>query len=67
MFFLFIMNLKNILKLAILLIFTYYCGFYLSKLIDYLFEPCDIFNNHYQWFFNGTSRNDYCCAKLYGN
>ena len=55
MFFLFIMNVKNILKLAILLIFTYYCGFYLSKLIDYLFEPCDIFNNHYHMMFEVVS------------
>ena len=55
MFFLFIMNLKNILKLVILLIFTYYCGFYLSKLIDYLFEPCDIFNNHYHMMFEVVS------------
>ena len=55
MFFLFIMNPKNIFKLAILLIFTYYCGFYLSKLIDYLFEPCDILNNHYHMMFEIVS------------
>ena len=55
MFFLFIMNLIKLFKLAILLFFIYYCGFYLSKTIDYLFEPCDILNNHYHMMFEIVS------------
>jgi len=51
MFFLFIMVLKKLLILGIFMIIIYYSGFYLSKLIDHLFSPCDIHNHHYHMLF----------------
>lgn len=45
----------KLLKLGLLILIIYYFGFYLSKLIDTLFSPCDIYNHHYSLLFEIVS------------
>ena len=45
----------NLIKFILLLVIIYYFGFYLSKLIDYLFSPCDYQRHHYHLMFELVS------------
>ena len=47
--------LYNLIKFIILCILVYYSGFYLSKIIDYLFAPCDFKKHHYNLMFELVS------------
>ena len=46
---------NKIIRLVLLSIIIYYFGYYLSKLIDYLFSPCDIYKHHYTLMFDIVS------------